>query len=854
MATWAHGDEQQVDPYLDRLIPLLARGEATTVRVLGPILVRRVDSEDLTEVLSTALGVRPRNARLAILRAATDREPSPDTLADADLWLEQVRRDAHPETTEAVRVLDAEWGLDLGDAPPSSHESAAANEYWRPTPPVWEVERSRRREANTAELTDLVTECESEWVGATIAADHLVDVLNRLAALDRDAALDVTRAVPGDSRPGLYTASYWEHRLEHHECARPTRLDSLQSMRDQEIAHRIGSLPAVLSLPTWVDGSVDPIDLLARLDSYRESDQPVSGADFGLALARLHRESITIDVRTALESSSVSVLDREERPLDLTSGQLVGIALAHPLQPDSRSKSIAPAALRDVAAGLADMLDHAWGTFARVVEFPYHYSLIPPTELDESSIPFLAEGVGARQVACSRSPLEPGPAMGLIGALKSAPSRNIVAVSRTVDDAWARGLLRPGVADLRALRRVDGPPGRVAALVEVLVELSERGMLAVTWPILRQVIDGSAAARRPWPGTADAIAAMQRFLPEVHTAIVSGVAAREELDSPGVRDFAHRRSPALVTRAAALLAPELPPSTSETHTLSGTVATSSPPESAELDPPFDDLWVAVRSPDPVIDGKAELSIEFVRDAIRPSAEPVPILVLRLRPHSEGPDEARLSGVSSGLWADSDLIARRTLRTRVVDEEPHLNPLELVSDPDRSDIRLQPWGTEVAGSTAPISVDAVASYLFAAAMPPTRASTAYGRHADKLYQCAVGPEVFRRAAGRLLAIPEFTPLGWANLIATDVKAAAVLWPLLTESIRTASQSGESPPRWLNRVLDATLEASPYLLEAIRRGRINRHELLIDGLHDLAERKGQQAWRRKAEKLRDRLSAD
>jgi hypothetical protein len=213
----------------------------------------------------------------------------------------------------------------------------------------------------------------AEEVGALLAAhdegavfERTLDGLVRHAHRDREALVEAL---------GTTTArSWWDGKsaasLDHHFRNRPHGLalviatlfervatETLRSVpygaaessgcvhdgllwafdaRLREISYRIRTdpLPFLLSTPSWSTGSLEPAELVARLDAYRRSGARPGEADFAQALLRVRR-----DDTAALASAAVAARELGTRAGDRLAEWLLTEV---PSQPLERSRTAGP--------------------------------------------------------------------------------------------------------------------------------------------------------------------------------------------------------------------------------------------------------------------------------------------------------------------------------------------------------------------------------------------------------------------------------------------------------------------------------------------------------------------------------
>ena len=232
-----------------------------------------------------------------------------------------------PTGVARAEIADAADQLSTGLRPRAQRllgvttAGAAPEVYEELLPPVPLPTRLAPAPETLAELT--------EEFGALLAAEgegavfeRTLDGLVRHAHRDREALVEALGTTPARSWwAGRDAASLSRHfgkgphgldlvvatlfEQVDTETLRPVRYGTAASSgcahdgplwafdaRLREIAYRIRTdpLPFLLSTPTWSTGSLEPTELVARLDAYRRSGARPGEADFAQALLRVRRD------------------------------------------------------------------------------------------------------------------------------------------------------------------------------------------------------------------------------------------------------------------------------------------------------------------------------------------------------------------------------------------------------------------------------------------------------------------------------------------------------------------------------------------------------------------------------------
>ena len=662
---------------------------------------------------------------------------------------------------------------------------------------------------------------------------------------------------------GLREADLEEAGSWWHQWLRQRASDSPLWARDVAVIDRLGQVPCVLSEPSWVDLRIDPADLVARLRAYADAGVAVGADDLTLALTRLDVALADDAVHAALDAlAPVPVLVRPGQP-EVSAGAVVRQYLADrragpdpwpdarpatggTTQPDSPVVRFLGDAAARVRRSLARR-DVPW--FA---VFPTWQDASPGGPLGARRLVDLpdrfdsAAGVLLRQVVRRAVPLPPDAVASLMVAQRSVHPRAAADVARAAAEAWERGLLRPGVADVR---RLEGVPRGAVALA--LGDLAREGMLAVVWPVLDDLLVEASSARRLPAGTADVAQAVADLLPEVLAAVACGAAEPSALDLPGARALAAWGGSSASVRAARGVVAQLPEPTvapSVPHAVAATPVV-----------PFDEAWPTGAGTLPAVVDDATLTAGWVD----PSASTKMLWFDVALP--DHPDER--FRVIKGWTYDLENEGQCQATRYQVGTEP-LRP----GDYRRLHDAWLSWDATacrltVAAYRSTAGVSALSTTLVAVVLGLVAQDGDAGAAGERLVTALVGKDLraarqhgtasvrghrigaaaVRVAVGQLLTSPDVSPARLVRVLEKHPTTLPTLWPLLTEPVRAAGAAEGPPPRWLARVLDAATLHAPTLREAARRGLLPPDAAAWPGLADLAARPGRSATPAKARAL-------
>lgn len=818
------------------LLGALSHAEAPVVVALAPALIEHGDEDDAAEALSLALATKPKAARRAVLDAA-ERRPRPLTGAAGETArpaLADVAAGRDTGLATSATALLARWGL--ADEKPPAHPVEAPTP-WTPTPPLWEVPRFAPAPATIEALSTAAERLASRPENAMdLEVDRFLELANAVARSDPDRARLALRGLKPGWRAGVGAVADWVAEAPIRSLDRlvgPGGEDWRHDVhyppataREAAVAQRLGEVPTLLSTPSWDDLRIDPEELLTRLRAYRDADAAASEADLLLALLRVELSLVTPAQLDELATLEVPVLLQSGERMASDAGPAARGYLLDPLREPAlvqdedgdweRAVTAIPASLAEFPPRL-DPSRYGWGS---PVELPGWGDGTHSGDWLEAS-----SGYTWRQLARRARPFGPRQAAAVIGGLRSPHEQAAGAMFEAVLEAWERGLLIPGVAELRLVDR--GGPSGAAQLARVAGELSEAGLGSLVWPLLDGTVEAYLAGVRMIPGTAELVEAIDSLLPSAQAAVGAGIAEASVLELPGVRALAARNGSSRAVAAARAVVARLP-------------APSAPaaPLAPETEPgiDLDAVWPSGDGEGVAIDDGVELSatvhsrgskrfvpLEFAL-AEEPGVRYRALMTWAYALDREGQLDAETVEGDERRWIEWDSAAGR---------------LSVSEFRDRS---TGGTGPRSDGLEPPLSVLMVAVVLASLCSDVDSRYSVDAMVAARKFSAAS----VRLAARRLVPLPELTPARMMGSIERELRALPVLWPLLTESVRFAAAQPK-PPAWLNRVLDVALLRAPVLRAAAAAGRIPAGDAAWPGLAELAARKGSSAALVKARAL-------
>ena len=824
----------------DLLVSAMSHGEGPLIERFAPVLIARADDAVLGDVLAVTLGTTIKKAARTVLRAAAERSrPSEEAIDIAAALLPPHLASSDAAVAKAALALADAWGIGAAD---DAADDVEAGGLWVQPPPLWEVPRFAVPEPTPQALTEAAARLlRRPPFAEDVEADRFLALANEVARLDPIAASEALAGVGESLVPGLLAIGAWRSGTPVTD-ARRLGIDTPGARREVEVVARLGALPVPLSTPTWEDLRIDPADLLARLRRYRDEGIAPGRADLALALTRLDASLATKAVRDDLRATTVRVAGTHESAGRLAADYLDAPFCEPGLIPDREDDGYktaptkAPEAIETLGMRLRSGL-------AGRSEFTGY---VLPTWGDAAALNLInwgsaALGVEARQAARRSRPLTPGMAVNIIGIQRGLNPAAVADASAAVREAWDRGLLLPGVADVALLDWSVVPTG-LASFATACVDLARDGMLAIVWPLLDDLLAASLRQPRLLAGSADVVEAVAALLPHVAAAVDEGAAPAAALDLPGVRGLAQRPGSSRATKLARGVVAALPTPT-VAPTLEALVQT--PPDTKPVvevaSEPFERLWGEPRDAAPIRDGVA-----FVPSQGDGAWDQQLICTL--------PDGTRFRwrgashyDLATGWLSVYSIVGERIARYPDLwlwltprDGALWVEPITMADGLPVADGRRKHKVAEATISTAAALIQTCSGLGLG---PEYR----YGLSEDSVFTSGVLTWQGVDAAARsLLASEEFNPRGIAVFVRRMPTSLQRLWPVLAEATRAAATAARLPA-WLNPVLDSLGHFAPHLREAAARGWTPPVDRAWDGVAALATRKGSTKALQKARDL-------
>jgi hypothetical protein len=830
---------------------------------VAPVLIAKADDKYLIEVILSALSGATKKTRKVVLKAALGRA-RPENAQELAPWLGVLTGDSDKSIASLATRLITQWKMDTEAVP---EEKPEVQGFWQETPPVWEISSFDLGEVSPEALTELAAKLVQKSVLThDVILERFLAVTSALAYQDSEAVRTSLRGLRPGLHPYLDHVIHWIKKEEPRygfDTEKHGAKDPLNA-RDYIVALHLGKLPCLLSTPSLVDLSISIPDLTARLDAYKKLKINALEADLFLALTRLDVKTNTPKASRSLQAIDVPVMLQSGEKMPLTAGQAVLKYLADPIKESSLvvskygywdGKKIGSNALGEFPKRLEN---HQYELFA---VFPLWGDASLGAVRWDCEV-YHEQGLVLRQVARRATPLPPGASINFLAAQRSMTPDAAEDSMLAVTEAWERGLLRPGIADVSLLDWSTRPPANLAALAAALEGIARDGMLSIVWPVLDDLIEASLKAPRLLAGTAEIAELISVFLPEAQYAVKKGLVDDAVLHLPGIRSLAQRGGSSRAVETARKIAAVLPPASGKAEEKMNN--TGSP----IMDPPFEEVWPKRKKGlAPIEDGVAitvdlldvSASIRFfVFTLTLPNIRDRVFKVVKGGWYHDLDKEGQCDAYVAAPGA-SDFERDRGKQVYLhwdVEQKAllvceHRNWVEGTDGPLNDFLRAARQGQDFHRIEPPPLPSSLLTVIIGLLAQDGDAKYFAPRMLKELADSGkIGEEMIRKATQTLLQSPAVSPAKLARSLENDLRLLPVLWPMLTESIKAAGAlvtSGEVPPVWVNRILDIALRYAPYLVEAAKRGFIPPEAANWPGLSDIASSKSKSVAGAKAKKL-------
>jgi len=884
--------------YIDRtenLIPLLGLGESPLLERFAPVLIENISEELLYPVLISCTSAKVKKMKKMLLNSVLKRE-KPKTANDFAEWLSLYLQDEDKSIAGLAEKLALSWGLVLEQ----EESTKELQGLWRESPKLWEVPRFSLGEGTAESLTDMVAllsdrkECVED-----LLFEQFLALANQIAYKNPEEAKISLAGIPNSDSGILWTLGRWARGIETKPVEESRQrfwqgekeivkieYRELLTMRRELLFRTMGQMPCLLSTPSFEDLSISIEDFLERLSLYQaEKFSYVMEPDLQLALTRLDMETFSQEERSKCKEERSKCKEerskcKEERSKCVEKLQELDLKIQLPsgefLQ-DEEGKDILLGEL--IAAYLQDPYVEPmffpgetpyWKVELKMPEslkaLPYRlayshnalFSIFPNwgdyslTAVHRDFEVYHGQGIILRQLARRRKPLSKGALMNWIAIFGRLSDENAEDALKANREAWERGLLLPGLADISYLDWSGGELSNLANLAAAMDFMANEGMLSLVWKAACDTVEQALKMPRFLAGTAEIVKFLRDYLDETIFVVEKKLASKEALEMKAIRILAGKSGSSKAVSYAKEILEKL--DSTETEQIQsakntglrenqGTIDnTSQSKTTATMETPadFERVWL------PLPEGKSLLEdhVTFrVKGLELRKNEKVFQFDLDLPEDSDCSYQVVISGWLYGLAHEGQVsgtrVDRRGDRNDKKDAEKEV---WLHYDKEKGKIVVSEFRNWRGGNKSPLEGEATPySKLFlsfAVALLAQDGDSIYGAKSlfkELVQSGTLSLKTLREITRLLLSYEEISPAKLVRIAEKERELLSICWGMLWECIRDAGaktvETGK-PPVWINRILDICIYYGAYLREAAKRGNISKEDALWPGLLEMA----------------------
>ena len=911
--------------FMDRaenLIPLLGLGESPLLERFAPVLIENISEELLYPVLISCTSAKVKKTKKMLFNSVLKRE-KPKSANDFVEWLSLYLQEEDQSIAGLAEKLALFWGIALEQ----EESTKELQGLWRESPKLWEVPKFSLGVKTAESLTDMLAlladrkECVED-----LLFEQFLALANQIAYKNPEEAKMSLLGIPNSDSGTLWTLGRWARGIEMRPVEESRQrfwqgekeivkieYRELLTMRRELLFRTMGQMPCLLSTPSFEDLSISVEDFLERLSLYRaEKFSYVSEPDLQLALTRLDMETFSqediskckeyrskcteklkeLDLKIQLPSGEFL---QDEEGKDILLGELIAAYLQDPYvepvffpgeTPYWKVELKMPESLKALPYRLSYSHNALFSIFPNWGD----YSL---TAVHRDFEVYHGQGIILRQLARRRKPLSKGVLMNWIAVFGRLSDENAEDALKANREAWERGLLLPGLADISYLDWSGGELSNLANLAAAMDFMANEGMLSLVWRAACDILEQSLKMPRILAGTAEIVKFLRDYLDEVIFAVEKKLAPKEALEMKPIRTLAGKSgSSKAVSYAKEILEKLLSieteqiqstenigfrensgrkdnvalnedislindkglrenQGTTENTSKSKTIASVEPPAPAD----FEKVWL------PLPEGK-ELMEDHVTFRVRGlelrKNEKFFQFDLDLPEDSDCSYRVILSGWLYGLAHEGQVsgtkIDRRGDRNDKIDAEKEV---WLHYDNEKRKIAVSEFRNWRGGNKAPLEGEATPySKLFlsfAVALLAQDGDSIYGAKSlfkELVQSGTLSLETLREITRLLLSYEEISPAKLVRIVEKEGEFLSICWGMLWECIKDAgvktAETGK-PPVWINRILDLCIYYGAYLREAAKRGSISKEDALWPGLLEMANCSAKSTAVKKAKEL-------
>ena len=906
--------------YIDRaenLIPLLGLGESPLIERFAPVLIENISEELLYPVLISCTSAKVKKTKKMLLNSVLKRG-KPKSANDFAEWLSLYLQDEDKSIAGLAEKLVLSWGLVLEQ----EESNKELRGLWRECPKLWKVPRFSLGDKTAESLTDMVAllserkECVED-----LLFEQFLALANRIAYKNPEEAKMSILGIPNSDSGTLWALGQWARGIEIKPVEESrqrfwqgkkeiVRIEyrELLTMRRENLFRTMGQWPCLLSTPSFEDLSISVEDLLERLSLYRaEKFSYVSEPDLQLALTRLDMETfLQEDISKCKEERSkckeerskcVEKLQELDLKIQLPSGGflqdeegkdiLLGELLAAYLQDPYVEPVFFPGEtpywkvelnMPESIKALPYRLSYSHNALFSIFPNWGDYSL---TAVHRDFEVYHGQGIIMRQLARRRKPLSKGALMNWIAVFGRLGDENAEEALKANREAWERGLLLPGLADISYLDWSGGELSNLANLAAAMGFMANEGMLSLVWKAACDAVEESLNSPRILAGTAEIVKFLRDYLDEVILAVEKKLASKEALEMKPIRILAGKSgSSKAVSYAKEILekleslerkcikstdnigfreksnlkcgealkdsaALKYGATLNDNRSLrenQGPIKNTSKSNiitSVETPADFEKVWLPLPEGKELIEDHATFRVKGLE--LRKN-EKVFQFDLDLPEDSDCSYRVIISGWLYGLAHEGQVsgtkVDRRGDRNDKIDAEKEV---WLHYDKEKGKIVVSEFRNWRGGDKAPLVGEATPySKLFLSfvvALLAQDGDSIYGAKSlfkELVQSGTLSLKTVREITRLLLSYEEISPAKLVRIVEKEGGFLSICWGMLWECIKDAgaktAETGK-PPVWINRILDICIYYAAYLREAATRGSISKEDALWPGLLEM-----------------------
>ena len=904
----------------ENLIPLLGLGESPLLERIAPVLIENISEELLYPVLISCTSAKVKKTKKMLLNSLLKRE-KPKSANDFAEWLSLYLQDEDKSIAGLAEKLALSWGLVLEQ----EESTKELRGLWRECPKLWKVPRFSLGEETAESLTDMVAllsdrkECVED-----LLFEQFLALANQIAYKNPEEAKMSLLGIPNSDSGTLWTLGRWARGIEIKPVEESRQrfwqgekeivkieYRELLTMRRENLFRTMGQWPCLLSTPSFEDLSISVEDLLERLSLYREEKfSYVSEPDLQLALTRLDMETFSqediskckeerskcteklkeIDLKIQLPSGEF-LQDKEGK--DILLGELIADYLQDPyVEPDFFPGETpywkVELKMPESIKALPYRLSYSHNALFSIFPNWGDYSL---TAVHRDFEVYHGQGINLRQLARRRKPLSKGALMNWIAVFGRLSDENAEDALKANREAWERGLLLPGLADISYLDWSGGELSNLANLAASMDFMANEGMLSLVWKAACDAVEQSLNSPRILAGTAELVKFLRDYLDEVILAVEKKLAPKEALEMKPIRILAGKSGSSKAVSYAKeilekLVSIEIEQIQSDKNAglrensgrkdhaalnedislindkglreNQGTIDNTSKSKTiASVKPPadFEKGWLPLPEGKELIEDHVTFRVKGLE--LRKN-EKVFQFDLDLPEDSDCSYQVVIAGWLYGLAHEGQVsgtkVDRRGDRNGKIDAEKEV---WLHYDKEKGKIVVSECRNWRGGNNAPLEGEATPySKLFLSfvvALLAQDGDSIYGAKSlfKELVQAGtLSLKTVREITRLLLSYEEISPAKLVRIVEKESELLSICWGMLWECIKDAgSKTVETgkPPAWINRILDICIYYAAYIREAAKRGSISKEDALWPGLLEMANCSAKSTAVKKAKEL-------